>query len=67
MLINWPGNNVYTYSDPRNAELRKGTWKALEEGCMEGRLKSIGVSNFKVRHLKELLEYAKIAPSCNQF
>ncbi|HEY4964347.1 MAG TPA: aldo/keto reductase [Candidatus Saccharimonadales bacterium] len=46
--------------------LRKKSWKALEEIQASGQVKSIGVSNYTVRHLKELSGYAHIMPVVNQ-
>ena len=42
------------------------TWRAMERLCLEGRIRSIGVSNFKVRHLTRLIEQADIVPMVNQ-
>lgn len=53
-LIHWP------------KALNKETWKALEQLYKEGRVKAIGVSNFKLHHLEELLEDAEIIPMVNQ-
>lgn len=36
---------------------RLGTWKALQEGVKAGKIKSIGVSNYGIHHLKELFEW----------
>lgn len=44
----------------------KGSWKAMEELCKEGKIKSIGISNFSPSQLAELLGYAKIKPVINQ-
>lgn len=38
---------------------RLGAWKALAEAVEEGKVRSIGVSNFGVHHLQELEEYIK--------
>lgn len=65
-LIHWPGASGIEPSDPRNRELRQGSWKALEEALIAGKLKAIGVSNFLVSHLKEMKSYAKIMPMVNQ-
>lgn len=46
--------------------LRKKTWQALEEIQAAGQSKSIGVSNYTIRHLEEMKEYAKVMPSVNQ-
>lgn len=53
-LIHWP------------KALSKKTWKALEKLYKEGKVRAIGVSNFKVHHLKELMEDAEIIPMVNQ-
>jgi diketogulonate reductase-like aldo/keto reductase len=46
--------------------LRKKAWKALEEIQAAGQAKSIGVSNYTVRHLELMKEYAGITPAVNQ-
>jgi len=46
--------------------LRKKAWKALEEIHAAGGARSIGVSNYTIRHLEELSTYAKIMPVINQ-
>jgi diketogulonate reductase-like aldo/keto reductase len=46
--------------------LRKKSWKALEELKDSGRVKSIGVSNYTIRHLEEMKKYAKVMPVVNQ-
>jgi len=46
--------------------LRKKTWQALEEIQAEGGAKSIGVSNYTIRHLEEMKDYAKVLPDVNQ-
>ncbi|KAB8360596.1 hypothetical protein FH972_024334 [Carpinus fangiana] len=38
-------------------EARLGAWKALVEGVQEGKIRSIGVSNYGVHHLDELEAY----------
>ncbi|MBN8237153.1 aldo/keto reductase [Halobacillus kuroshimensis] len=54
-LIHWPGNKKY-----------EQPWKAMESLYKEGRVKSIGVSNFQVHHLDDLLSYAEVKPVINQ-
>jgi diketogulonate reductase-like aldo/keto reductase len=46
--------------------LRKKAWKALEEIQKAGGARSIGVSNYTIRHLEEMQSYAKIMPVVNQ-
>jgi diketogulonate reductase-like aldo/keto reductase len=54
-LIHWPV-----------AEKRLESWRALERVFAEKRARAIGVSNFLVPHLKELLAHAKVVPAVNQ-
>lgn len=54
-LIHWPVQGKY-----------KEAWKALEYLYKEGRAKAIGVSNFQVHHLQDLLGDAEIKPVINQ-
>ncbi|KAE9588275.1 putative methylecgonone reductase [Lupinus albus] len=44
----------------------KGTWKAMEECHRLGLAKSIGVSNFGIKKLSQILENATIPPAVNQ-
>lgn len=53
-LIHWP------------TELNAETWRAFEELYESGKVKAIGVCNFKAGHLEELKESAKIMPMVNQ-
>ena len=41
-------------------------WKALEEYYKAGRIKAIGVSNFEIYDLKNIIENAEIKPAVNQ-
>lgn len=66
-LVHWPGTSKLDPSDPQNAFNRMESWKALEEMVEIGKVKSIGVSNFNLKHLKEMENYARISPAVNQF
>jgi diketogulonate reductase-like aldo/keto reductase len=46
--------------------LRQKSWQALEEIRAAGGAKSIGVSNYTIRHLEEMKDYAKVMPVVNQ-
>jgi diketogulonate reductase-like aldo/keto reductase len=46
--------------------LRKPTWKSLQKIYTSGKCRAIGVSNFTVRHLQELLDETGIVPAVNQ-
>ncbi|KAG0365736.1 hypothetical protein BGZ54_006260 [Gamsiella multidivaricata] len=60
--------DLYLIHSPlRGSGLRKESWKALETLVAQGKAKSIGVSNYGVSHLKELLATnPKIRPVVNQ-
>lgn len=70
VLIHWPGSSKLAHDDPKNAERRKGSWEDLEELVKEGIVKSIGVSNYTIKHLEEMIDsqngYAKVKPVLNQ-
>ncbi|MEH7418178.1 aldo/keto reductase [Neobacillus drentensis] len=54
-LIHWPVEGKF-----------KEAWRALETLYKEGKVKAIGVSNFHVHHLEDLLKEAEIKPMINQ-
>ncbi|MCR8980042.1 aldo/keto reductase [Brevibacillus laterosporus] len=54
-LIHWPVKGKY-----------KEAWRALEKLYKDGRVKAIGVSNFQIHHLEDLMEEAEIKPMINQ-
>lgn len=54
-LIHWPVKGKY-----------KDTWRALEKLYADGRVRAIGVSNFHVHHLEDLLQDAKVVPAVDQ-
>ncbi|GAO04067.1 aldo/keto reductase [Anaeromyxobacter sp. PSR-1] len=54
-LIHWPV-----------PKLRGETWRAMERILADGKARAIGVSNYTVRHLEELLASANEPPSVNQ-
>lgn len=62
-LIHWPANAVnYKNWQETNAE----TWRAMEDLQADGKIKSIGVSNFWPEHLEALFKTAKVRPAVNQ-
>ncbi len=62
-LIHWP--NPATMRD-NWAELNAESWQAMEEAVQAGKIRAIGVSNFRKHHLDELLKTAEIKPAVNQ-
>lgn len=61
-LIHWPATD-YKYENWNEVNL--STWKALVQLYKEGRIRSIGVSNFLPIHLERLME-SEVAPMVNQ-
>lgn len=55
LLIHWPVKDC----------VRK-TWQIMEDCVRQGKVRSLGVSNFNRHHLEELLEYAQVRPVLNQ-
>jgi diketogulonate reductase-like aldo/keto reductase len=47
-------------------ETRREAWPIMEEIYTSGKAKSIGVSNYTVHHLEELLKDCKVKPAVNQ-
>ena len=62
-LIHWP--EVEGHKDDWETDNIE-TWRALEEAYEAGKLKAIGLSNFKVKHLENLLPHCRITPMVNQ-
>ena len=54
-LIHWPVTG-----------LRNETWKAMETLLEEGKCRAIGVSNYMIRHLEEILDNSPTIPAVNQ-
>ncbi|TAQ87322.1 hypothetical protein B7494_g4359 [Chlorociboria aeruginascens] len=42
------------------------TWAAMEKLLATGKVKSIGVANYSLRYLEQLLPHAKVVPAVNQ-
>lgn len=55
-LLHWP----YPY-------LWKDQWRTMEQLYLAGKCKAIGVCNFDVKHLTQLLKFCKVKPAINQF
>jgi diketogulonate reductase-like aldo/keto reductase len=54
-LVHWPVPKA-----------RLDSWRALEDLFGQKRARAIGVSNFMVRHLEELVAHARVPPAVNQ-
>lgn len=62
VLIHWPGVKGLKPDDEMNSQIRMNTYQVLEEFYFNRVVKLIGVSNYNLRHLKELLQYSKVKP-----
>ncbi len=62
-LIHWPIGKGFK---DRWKAVNRETWRAFEELAVAGKIRSLGVSNFRPHHLDALLEHAKIQPAVNQ-
>ncbi|KAF7175666.1 hypothetical protein CNMCM7691_009673 [Aspergillus felis] len=76
-LIHWPISFTHTADtfqpvDPVTKRFRLvdipigDTWAALEKLVKAGKIRSIGVSNFTIEKMEELLKTAEIPPAVNQ-
>jgi diketogulonate reductase-like aldo/keto reductase len=54
-LVHWPVKGKY-----------KETWRALEQLYKDGAVRAIGVSNFQVHHLEDVIADSEIVPMVNQ-
>mgnify|MGYP001235052721 FL=1 len=54
-LIHWPKKGKY-----------KEAWRAIETLYKQGRVRAIGVSNFQIHHLEDVMAGAEIVPMVNQ-
>ena len=62
-LIHWP--RPVKYHD-NYIEKNIESWKAMEDLYKQGKVKAIGVSNFKIHHMEEIIENCEIKPMVNQ-
>ncbi|MBS6063003.1 aldo/keto reductase [Criibacterium bergeronii] len=56
----------YNKSENRYYKENKEVWKALQEAYEAGKVKNIGISNFKEQDIQNILEDCKIKPVINQ-
>ncbi|GKX27936.1 glyoxal reductase [Vallitalea longa] len=58
--------DLYLIHWPKSYEKTRASWRAMEELYEEGKICAIGVSNFNIHHLDDLIKNAKILPAVNQ-
>lgn len=61
-----PWNEMYPKGKNAYDAENLAVWKALEEGYLEGKIRAIGVSNFDVCDLQNILEHSTTIPMVNQ-
>ncbi|WP_248929207.1 aldo/keto reductase [Paenibacillus hamazuiensis] len=54
-LVHWPVKGKY-----------KETWRALEKLYKDGKVRAIGVSNFQIHHLQDVMADCEVVPMVNQ-
>ncbi|CRL04023.1 CLUMA_CG017141, isoform A [Clunio marinus] len=65
-LLHWPGVSGLPNNSTDVLKYRHEAWKALSKFKKEGLIRSIGVSNFMVKHLEDLKKECEIPPVLNQ-
>ena len=61
-----PWEELFGGSEKTYYEENLAVWKAMEEAVAAGQIRSIGVSNFEVSDLQNLIDHAEIKPAVNQ-
>ena len=62
-MIHWPHDPKYF---DNWKEMNLETWRAFEKLYKDGRVKALGVSNFRQHHLNNLMENSEIMPMVDQ-
>ncbi|GFN83434.1 alcohol dehydrogenase [NADP(+)] [Plakobranchus ocellatus] len=65
-LIHWPGAHKLKPADKMHQKLRAESWVEMEEAFRQGKVKSIGISNYLPSHIEELLSVCTVKPSVLQ-
>jgi diketogulonate reductase-like aldo/keto reductase len=58
--------DLYLIHWPRDDNQRLDTWRALEELAEQGKARAIGVSNYTVEHIQDILNGGTVTPTVNQ-
>ncbi|EYC09630.1 hypothetical protein Y032_0059g2970 [Ancylostoma ceylanicum] len=66
VLIHYPKAIKCDEKDTKNKEHRKLTYLELEKMKAEGKIRSVGVSNYEVYHMEEIKSFSKMVPCTNQ-
>lgn len=66
MLIHWPKPIFSLHSKKTYFKENLDVWRAFEDAYHAGKLKAIGVSNFSIDDLENLIKHTNIKPMVNQ-
>ncbi|KAK6025044.1 glyoxal reductase family protein [Ostertagia ostertagi] len=66
VMIHYPKAQRCNDKDENNKLHRKLSYLELEKLKNEGKIRSVGVSNYEIRHIEEIKEYSKMVPCANQ-
>ena len=66
IILHFPAKNYQDPKNPNNKNDRIQSFKGLEYCQKQGWTKSIGVSNFMIPHLKDILDNCDVVPAVNQ-
>ena len=61
-----PWEKLFGGSDKNYFAENLAVWKAMEEAVEAGQIHSIGVSNFEISDLQNIIDHAEIKPAANQ-
>lgn len=58
--------DLYLIHWPQHDNKRADTWRAMEKIYHDGKARAIGVSNYDVRHLEDVMNSGEVTPAVNQ-
>lgn len=61
-----PWKELFAHSEKNYDQANLAVWKAMEEYHQAGKIRAIGVSNFEIADLQNLIDHAEVQPMVNQ-
>ena len=65
-LVHWPCTSYDKETDTWEKQPMHLAWKKLENAVKDGKVKSIGISNYNCQAILDLMTYCEIPPAVNQ-
>lgn len=62
-LVHWP---IPAGNQDNWEEMNAQSWRAMEDAVEAGKIRALGISNFRKRHIDALLKTARVLPVANQ-